>query len=123
VYSEFIYKFEKTTIMNILFYTLSYQNSILKPQLIGIITGVVIIIIIRVAVRQPARELQKKFVSLGNMQGMTKTEIISHCGKFSGISYIEGGTVCVWQRPGYRISLVFDSQDKVVRIASEAAAR
>lgn len=109
--------------MNSIFILLSYQNSVMKPQIVGAITGLLIIFIIRYSVRQPARALQKKFISLGNMKGMSKSTIINHCGDFSGISYIEGGTVCVWQRPGYRISIVFDSEDKVVRIGSEAAAR
>ncbi len=53
---------------------------------------------------------------------MSKTDIIQKCGNFKSIRYIEGGSVCVWAATGYVISLVFDTNDNVVKVGSETSA-
>jgi len=84
-----------------------------------LIGGVVLYLITKVLVKMPGKALQQKFISLGDMAGMSKSEIISKCGPFTTIQNFEGGTICVWSATGYVISLVFDNEDKVIRVGSE----
>nr|WP_299418279.1 hypothetical protein [uncultured Emticicia sp.] len=86
-----------------------------------LIGGLVLYFILNILVKIPGRNLQSQFQSLGDMRGMSKSEIIQKCGNFKSIRHIEGGTVCVWMATGYVISLVFDANDEVVKIGSETA--
>jgi len=81
--------------------------------------GFLLYVLIKFIVRLPGRGLQLNFKSLGDMKEMDKSEIIKKCGSSQSIEYIEGGSICVWNSPGYLISLVFDSNDRVVKINRE----
>lgn len=57
---------------------------------------------------QTGRELQSRFVSLGNMLGMTIARIESVVGSPDSRSFLVGGrALCHWQRPGYEIAILF----------------
>ncbi len=87
-------------------------TNVLIPFLIA---GVVISVIIYLAVFLPGKLLRQKFAELGEIKGMSRTQIVSHCGKYHSKRPISGGHVCVWMIPGFVISVVFDSDDNAVR--------
>ena len=93
----------------------------METVIFPLLGGIVLFFVIQVIVKMPGRALQSKFQSLGNMKGMSKSEIIQKCGNFKSIKHIEGGSVCVWMATGYVISLVFDANDMVLRVGSETA--
>ena len=55
----------------------------------------------------PARELQRRFQSLGDLQGKTRTEIEAAVGAPNSVSSLADGILCQWQRTGYHIALLF----------------
>lgn len=85
------------------------------------ILGILLYVIIKSAVKSKGKKLQRKFISLGNMTGKTKQEIIAKCGNFKSIKNIQGGSICVWMDTGYIMTLQFDSNDVFVKICSETA--
>ena len=88
-----------------------------------IIGGIIGYLIISSLVRTPGVALSKKFVSLGDMKGMTYEQIKSVVGPCSSISDIGNGQkLRQWIATGYHIALVFDSDDKMIKISHEAAA-
>ncbi len=55
--------------------------------------------------------LQKKFVGLGNMAGLTKAEIIAVVGQPNSVTTIGPDmTLLQWQRDGYHIALIFQGE-------------
>lgn len=62
-----------------------------------------------------------KFHSLGNMSGMTKSQIIAKCGRPAGVSRFKWGSACVWNKGRYRIEIQFDENDFFLAIAQETA--
>ena len=94
-------------------------KEILTQYLLMFGGGFLLYVLITFIVRLPGKGLQLNFQSLGDMKGMDKSEIIKKCGSSQSIEYIEGGSVCVWNSTGYLISLVFDSNNKVVKINQE----
>jgi hypothetical protein len=59
-------------------------------------------------VTAPGRELHKKFVSLGNMTGKTRDEIIAVVGQPTSISELAGGkTLLQWQATGCHMAVRF----------------
>ena len=98
----------------------------------GLIVAVVLLVVgaIIAAVRQsstneqvygPARDLQRKFQSLGDMRGKTKAEIESVVGPPNSFSALSDGTLCQWIRTGYHISLIF-KDDVCLGVSSEYVA-
>jgi hypothetical protein len=74
----------------------------------AVIAGLAIWAFISKTVDAPASSLQKKFVSLGNLQGKSKTQIISVVGLPNSISDMGNGeTLCQWIVIGYHVSLLF----------------
>tara|TARA_B110000285_G_C14731118_1_gene426515 strand:- start:128 stop:418 length:291 start_codon:yes stop_codon:yes gene_type:complete len=90
-----------------------------KYTVLPILFGLVFYFILKVLVKIPGKALQRKFVSLGDMSGMSKSQIIAKCGQFKTIQNIEGGSICVWSATGYLITLVFDNEDKCLRVSNE----
>lgn len=88
-----------------------------------VLSAMVISLIIYLAVFLPGKMLRQKFEELGDMRGMSRSEIVSRCGKYHSIRNTYGGFVCVWMVPGFVISLVFDSNEKVVKVCSKALAK
>nr|WP_161625499.1 hypothetical protein [Sporomusa ovata] len=69
------------------------------------------------------RELQQKFISLGNMKGKTLEEIVTVVGQPNVVSHgIPGATLYTWSAHKYSISIVFIN-GVCEKIASEIAQR
>jgi hypothetical protein len=67
-------------------------------------------------------ELAWRFFGLGNLMGMTATEIIAEVGKpTSRSSKANGQTLLQWQVTGYHMALVFNSEDQAVKVTSKSA--
>lgn len=58
--------------------------------------------------------LRKKFYSLGNLQGKSKSEIIAVCGNHSDTIRVDDKIMCKWAQGQFGIAVTFDSNDKVV---------
>lgn len=86
------------------------------------IGGIVMYVLIASLVRTPGRVLARKFVSLGNMKGMSYSELVKTVGNCSSISDIGNGCkLRQWIVTGYHIAIVFDENDRVVKISHEAS--
>lgn len=88
---------------------------------ITFISAILLYALIKSAVKSKGKKLQRKFISLGNMTGKTKQEIIAKCGNFKSIQNIQGGSICVWMETGYIMTLQFDNNDVFVKICNETA--
>jgi hypothetical protein len=77
-------------------------------------------------VREPKRgELSTswRLRSLGNIVGMTSTEITALLGAPNSRSAIGGGTLLQWLQPGYHVALRFDAADRCEGITHSFANR
>ncbi len=63
--------------------------------------------------------LARKFKSLGNMNGMHKSQIIKVVGEPNAVNEITRGELLHWISPGYRISVKFDANEIYAGILSE----
>lgn len=89
------------------------------PVLLG---GLLLFVGIKYFVRMPGYALAKKFRVQGDMKGMDLNMLVSKVGKYSSYRNLaDGRKVCVWQAPGYIISLVIDANNKVLSIGSETS--
>ncbi|MDE7083659.1 MAG: hypothetical protein K2O81_00285 [Clostridia bacterium] len=73
------------------------------------------------SIRAQGRELNKKFVALGELKGKTYTEIKNEVGAENSISYTENGCLRKWVRPSYNITLLFDKDDVCLGVSSETS--
>lgn len=71
--------------------------------------------------KMPAQNLARKFKELGDMKGMHYDDIVTAVGPCTAKRNIEGGSVCVWSTNGYTLSLVFDTENRVLGIDTEMA--
>ncbi len=82
--------------------------------------GLLWYIISTAMVKAPGNELQKRFISLGDLKGKSLSEIQSVCGAPSSISYgADGVKIYQWMATGYHIVLLFDENDICLGISSE----
>ena len=81
-----------------------------------ILAGFSTLVIIYSAVCLPGKLLQQKFQSLGDLKGMTKASIIARCGRYKSSHTIDRGTVCVWMATDYKISIVFDADNRAIQV-------
>ena len=64
--------------------------------------------------------LNKKFVALGNMTGMTLSQISAHVGNPNSITqFPDGEKLCQWAASGFAIGIMFDANDVCVRLAHQ----
>jgi hypothetical protein len=78
---------------------------------LALIGGLVIFGIISALVKAPGNRLQQQFVSLGQLPGKTKAEIIAAVGQPSSMSATADGKVLLqWISTGYHIALLFDGE-------------
>ncbi len=71
-------------------------------------------------VGEKGNQLQAKFLSLGNMTGKTKDEIIATVGQPNAMSYMFDGKILLqWMADGYHISILFTSDGKFFGITQE----
>ncbi len=83
----------------------------MESVIFALIGGLVLAGVISAMVKQPGRNLNSKFISLGELKGKTKEEITSVVGPPNSISATpEGKTVCQWMATGYHIALLFDGE-------------
>ncbi len=76
---------------------------------VSVFVGLLLFGVISWAVREPGRQLRNKFINLGDLRGMTKSEIVSFVGPPQSISAIdESTTLLQWMATGYLIALVFE---------------
>lgn len=64
-----------------------------------------------------------KFFGLGNLKGKGVKVIISQVGVPTRSSTANGRTLREWQMPDYHVALLFNAEDRVVKIAIESALR
>jgi hypothetical protein len=70
----------------------------------------------------PGRQLAVKFQSLGDMTGKTLSQIVSIVGPPNARSFMAHSQVLYqWHATGYHIALLFDANEKMIRISSEHA--
>lgn len=72
-----------------------------------------------------SKNLHERFIELGDMSGMTLSEISSKIGKPTSIFQYEHCILAVWQEGGLfetnrSIDLIFDIEKKLVKIRSQA---
>ena len=66
-------------------------------------------------------DLAWKFFALGKLTGKSATEIIAGVGRpTSRRSMANGQTLLQWQATGYRMALLFNGDERAVRIAAES---
>ena len=83
------------------------------PWLVGaiVVGGAISAAFAQANVSAPGRELHEKFVSLGDMSGKTKEEIIAVVGQPSSVSALpDGRTLLQWQATGCHMALQFNSE-------------
>lgn len=69
------------------------------------------------------RRLNKKFVSLGKMQGLTYDDIKRKCGEANHVAPSASGIVAVWAQRGYYIEIKFDREKKFISIVNEVISK
>lgn len=68
----------------------------------------------------PKAQLNNAFVKLGDMRGKSKEDIIAAVGQPKGISnHDDGSKTLAWHAGGYHMVLLFDKDDKMVKIQNE----
>lgn len=66
------------------------------------------------------RRIYAAFRSLGNMKGKTFSELQKAAGEPSSISHHANGTrLRQWQATGFHMSILFDKEDRVLRITHQ----
>jgi hypothetical protein len=64
--------------------------------------------------------LNKKFVALGNMTGMTLSQISARVGSPNSITqFPDGEKLCQWAASGFAIGIIFDGNNVCVRLAHQ----
>jgi hypothetical protein len=94
--------------------------------LFSILGGALIFLLIFYAVRAPGKKLNKIFVSLGTLKGLSYASIVAAAGAPNAISSTtaKDGTplkVCQWITTGYHIVLLFDPSDTCLGVSSEVS--
>ena len=87
--------------------------------IIPLLAVILIFTVVYLAVSWPGRILKQKFNSMGDMVGLTKEEIIAHCGKYHSIRRVRSGTVCAWMATGFSFSVVFDADNRAVKVCAK----
>tara|TARA_R110002111_G_scaffold262694_1_gene340241 strand:+ start:194562 stop:194855 length:294 start_codon:yes stop_codon:yes gene_type:complete len=71
--------------------------------------GLILYAIIGWVVKEPGRQLQQKFIKLGDLRGMHKDEIVQKVGPPQSISAVDESTILLqWMATGYLIALIFN---------------
>jgi hypothetical protein len=80
-----------------------------------------LVVLIGSAVNQSAgSSLNKKFAAMGNMQGMTLSQIVARVGSPNSITqFPDGEKLCQWSGSGFAVGLMFDSNDVCIRLAHQ----
>ncbi|QDT99003.1 hypothetical protein [Gimesia aquarii] len=77
---------------------------------ITLVGGLVMYAIINWVVKEPGRQLQRKFIKLGDLRGKHKDEIVQVVGPPQSISAVDESTILLqWTATGYLIALIFEA--------------
>lgn len=71
--------------------------------------GFILYVITNVFVMFPGAQMRSKFVSLGDMRGKHKNEILQVVGNPNSVSALVDGELLQWQATGYHIALLFQN--------------
>ena len=92
---------------------------------IGAIAGIVIAILlvglVSYTLRVQGKELNNKFVAMGELKGKTYNEIKNEVGVENSKTYNSTGCVRQWVKPGYSINLIFDKNDICLGVNNETS--
>ncbi len=67
-----------------------------------------------------AYDLKSAFKKLGDMSGRTKDDVIKKAGKPAAITYLDGGLQQLqWSAGKYHVILLFDKDNRFIKIVSE----
>lgn len=84
-------------------------------MIFAIIGGVIMYWVISALVKVPAREVESKRQSMGELKGKTKAEVIRVMGPPNSVSvlpqYPRNGQLLQWIKSGYHIAVAFDADD------------
>jgi hypothetical protein len=70
----------------------------------------------------PGRELAQKFQSIGDMRGRTLSQISAIVGPPNARAFMANNLMLYqWYATGYHIAILFDANNRFVRISSENA--
>jgi hypothetical protein len=65
--------------------------------------------------------MQKKFVKLGTVRGLTAQQITIAVGKGpSAIQHLQDGSIRTWAAIGYQITLLFDEKEVCLGVSNES---
>jgi predicted membrane channel-forming protein YqfA (hemolysin III family) len=96
--------------------SLDRMTTVLTFMAVLALVGFILPIIIRSSRTQG---LSQKFVSLGDMTGLTKQQIIEIVGPPNSSHYLLNQQILTWQSPGYMITIIFYANDIFQGIQSE----
>lgn len=71
--------------------------------------------------KKDGNDLAWRFLGLGKLTGKTAAEIIAAVGLPTRSSMANGIAVLRWWGTGYHMTLLFDAQERVIRVAVESA--
>jgi len=93
----------------------------MSPFITGVLgMGIVYLLIHLIFRAAPKAALNSAFVKLGDMKGMSREEITKAVGAPKGITHHDDGSkTVIWSAGGYHMALLFDKDDKVVKIQTE----
>jgi len=96
---------------------LDFSNPVIwMPILVGLVIGWVI----RLSRRLPGKELNAKFVKVGNFSNLSLTDFVQVVGSYRSITnYPDGTKLIEWSAAGYLMAIIFSKDDKFVRIHRE----
>ena len=81
----------------------------MEGMIFAVVGGLVLFGIISALVKAPGRDLNAKFVQLGELKGKSRLEIEAVAGPPNAVSAIaEGKSICQWVQTGYHIALLFN---------------
>jgi hypothetical protein len=66
--------------------------------------------------------MQKKFVKLGTVRGLTSQQIATAVGKGpSAIQHLPDGSIRSWTAIGYQVTLLFDENEVCLGVSNESS--
>lgn len=89
---------------------------------VGIWIGLAIVAAFLIWLGFSLGSMQKKFIKIGTLKGLTADEItrlVSKAPKF--IQYTADGSIRVWAAVGYQITLLFDKDGVCIGVANESS--
>jgi len=86
---------------------------------LGLLIGGLYFYWVRVIARTSSNMLIDKFKKMGDMSGVSKTDIINQCGRPTSVRYIQGGSECVWSSTHYTIVIHFDKSENFIGVVQE----